>query len=502
MLIFIYNTILTSRISINKLIFYTSIFYKSKNKFKIMSMISKFRDINPETAFLIIGLIYGIGFLLATPAFQVPDEYEHFYRAVYVSEGHIVPEKLGDKSGVYVPESIQRTSLTIQNEWYSFINDRNQNLNITSLLYIPFKSKYMVFEDISRIAVVTYSPVPYIISGFAISLGKIFNLSPLVLMYLGRLANLLSWVLLTYYAIKITPVHKWVLFMISFIPLTLLEAASLSADSFMLGLSFLIIAIFLKYAFKSSDKKLNVKDFYIFFVVLILLSLSKQVYFALLFLVLLIPASKFGNWKKKLIVTAFLFTSILLITGLWSFLVKDLYVPIVPQISIFGQILYITGDPFRFPYVLLNTFLQYGLSYQLLFIGNFILDIPLPVWWIGVYIISIFPVALLDKCEIEIAFKQKLISSIIFSLVFLLLCAFVYISWTPVGQNTINGIQGRYFIPILPLLFILFYKWSYWKNFDQKIPKIFINNINLIITGYVTFYLSITLLIFLINYHI
>jgi len=466
-----------------------------------MSMISKFRDINPHTAFLIIGLIYGIGFLFATPAFQVPDEYEHFYRAIYVSEGHIVPEKLGDKSGVYVPESVLITSLIVSDEWYSFIENRDK-LNLTSLFYVPFKSKYLVFEDISRIAVVTYSPVPYIVSGFAISLGKLFNLSPIFLMYLGRLANLLAWVLLTYYAIKITPVHKWVFFMISFIPVTLFEAASLSADSFMLGLSFLVIAVFFNIALDDYKKKINLKDIYILFIILLLLALSKQVYFILLFLVFLIPLEKFGSRKKMIIVSAFLISSVLLITGLWSFLVKDLYVPIMPQISVLGQILYILGDPFRFPFVVLNTFLQLGLSYQILFVGNFVLDIPLPVWWIGIYLFTILPVSLLDKCDVEVRFKHKLISFIIFIMTSILLCAFVYFSWTPVGQNTIDGIQGRYFIPVLPLLFILFYKWSYLKDFDKKIPSIVRNNLNLIITGYVFIYLSITLLIFIIRYHI
>ncbi len=447
-------------------------------------------------------MIYGIGFLFVTPAFQVPDEYEHFYRAVYVSEGHIVPEKLGDKSGVYVPESVRIASLIVSDEWHSFINDRSNKMNLTSVFNIPFKSKYMVFEDISRIAVVTYSPVPYLVSGFAISLGKLFNLSPIILMYIGRLANLLSWVLLTYYAIKIIPVHKWVLFMLSFIPLTLFEAASLSADSFMLGLSFLIIAIFFKYALDSSEKKINIKDVYILFVILLLLALSKQVYFVLLLLVFFIPFEKFGSKKRMIIIVTFLIFSILLITGLWNFLVKDLYVPIVPQISITGQIFYVLGDLFRFPFVMLNTFMQLGLSYQLLFVGNFVLDIPLPVWWIGIYLFTILPVSLLDKSHFEITFKHKLVSIITFILISVLICAFVYVSWTPVGQNTIDGIQGRYFIPVLPLLFILFYKMSYFKDIEKKILLIIGNNLNLIITSFVTIYLSITLLIFITSYYI
>jgi len=464
---------------------------------------SKFRDIHPHNAFFAIGLIYGCIFLLATPAFQVPDEYEHFYRAIYVSEGHIVPEKLGDRAGVYVPESIQKTSAIMKDKWYSYVHDKdNKTLDLTDMYYIPYKSKYMVFEDISRIAVVTYSPVPYIISGLAISIGKIFNISPLLLMYLGRLANLLSWILLTYYAIKITPVHKWVFFVISFIPLTLFEAASLSADSFMMGISLLTIAIFFKYAFDAHKKKINLKDIYILFIVLMLLALSKQIYLFLIFLLFLIPSKKFESRKKMFTVTLFLFLSILAITGTWSFIVKDLYIPIVPQISIMGQIFYILANPFRFLFVMLNTFLQTGLSYQILFVGNFLLDMPLPLWWIGLYLIPIIPISLVDNCKIQITLKQKMISLIIFILVFILVCAFVYISWTPVGQNTIDGIQGRYFIPIFPLLLILFYKWNYFIKIQNKIPLVIEKNFNIIITCYVALYLTSTLLFFIISYHV
>ncbi len=467
-----------------------------------MSLVGKLKEMKPETAFLIIGLVYGLCFLIATPALQVPDEYEHFYRALYVSEGHVLPEKVGNMSGVYVPESVRLTTSEISNEWFSFIKDRDDKINIAPLLNIGFNSQNRVFEDISRIAVITYSPVPYIIPAFAIILGKLLNLSPIILIYLGRLANLLVWVFLTYLAIRIIPIHKWVLFMVALIPMTLFEAASLSADSLILGLSFLIVAIFFKYAFDENKKSINIKDTYILFILVLLLSLSKQIYFVLLLLIFLIPSEKFGGRKKMFYTAGFLLLAILLISGGWSLLVKDLYVPIVPQISISGQILYILGDPLRFPYALLKTFFYRGLSYQLLFVGNFWLDIPLPIWWIGAYITSIVPIALLDKSRHLISKKQKLISLSIFVIIFLLVCAFVYISWTVVGQNMIDGIQGRYFIPILPLLFLLLFKI---KNFDSNKNKIFLgiqNNLNVIIISYTVIFLLISILIFITSYYV
>ncbi len=70
-----------------------------------------------------------------------------------------------------------------------------------------------------------------------------------MIIYLARFANLLLYVLIVYSAIKLTPVHKWVFFLLALMPMTLYEAASLSADSFTIAVSFLLIALFLKFSF-------------------------------------------------------------------------------------------------------------------------------------------------------------------------------------------------------------------------------------------------------------
>ena len=46
----------------------------------------------------------------------------------------------------------------------------------------------------------------------------------------------------------------------------------------------------------------------------------------------------------------------------------------------------------------------------------------------------------------------------------------LYLSWDPVGYGTITGVQGRYFIPIAPLFFLVFQRGfrhtsvQRWKN--------------------------------------
>ena len=103
---------------------------------------------------------------------------------------------------------------------------------------------------VSFSAIITYSPISYLASAFAITIGKILNFSPIILMYIGRLANLLVWLLFIYLAIRITPVHKWVLLILSLMPMTIFQGASLSADSFTMALSFLVIAIYPEICFR------------------------------------------------------------------------------------------------------------------------------------------------------------------------------------------------------------------------------------------------------------
>lgn len=70
---------------------------------------------NPEKAFLIIGLIFGILFLLVVPPFQVPDEPNHFFRAYQLSEGEIIGEKQDNNAGGLVPKSLVDSMLLWSN---------------------------------------------------------------------------------------------------------------------------------------------------------------------------------------------------------------------------------------------------------------------------------------------------------------------------------------------------------------------------------------------------
>jgi uncharacterized membrane protein len=423
-------------------------------------MINKLQNIEVEKLFLIIGLIFGFAFLVINPPFQVCDENTHFYKVLYLTDGNFLPEKVDGNYGVYIPESATKSVNIFISLLFHPENKININ-NITSLLQTPLNSDDLTFKNISMAVIVTYSPIPYIWPSLFIFIGKLFNLSPIILMYLGRISNLFLYVIIVYLAIKITPVQKWVFLLLALMPMALYLGSSLSADSFTIAISILTIAMFFKLAFNPEIKEIKYRDISILVFLIILIGLSKSIYLPLSLLFLMIPSTKFRNRKKMVLMFVMMILPVVLITGLWSFFNIGFYVPRLDGVSVSGQISTIISNPVAFFLALMNSLLQYKIIYLTSFVGNFgWFDTPIPDYLAYTYLFTVIMVALVmnhDKNKVNVTIKQKIIALGIFLLISIIMFTLEYITWTKVGNDIIGGIQGRYFIPIAPLLFLLFY---------------------------------------------
>lgn len=416
-------------------------------------MMGRLKAVKPEKAFLILGIIFGIAFLLVTPPFQVADESTHFYKSLYLSDGHILPEKQGDETGFYVTKSAIETVGAFQS--LPFHPENKIKMDYTpSLVNLPLLNSNKTFVDCSGAAIVSYPPFPYLASASVISLGKLFNFSPLVLFYFGRIINLFLYILIVYMAIRLMPVHKWVLLLLALMPMTLFEAASISADSFTIAVSFFTLALLFNFTFNDVKMEIDSKDLCIMGALFLILALSKQVYSLLIFLFFMLPSSKFGGSKKKFFKFIYIFLPIVLVVVLWSFLVKGLYTPL----GVKSQISFLLSNPLVFLPIVLKTLLINTNYYITWFVGNLgWLDTPLPDWLVYFYLAMLVLTALLDKNEIKINLKQKIVPLIIFIAISVSIFFLEYLTWTSVGNNKINGVQGRYFIPIAPLLLLSLY---------------------------------------------
>lgn len=445
----------------------------------------------PEKAFLWIGAIVGVCLVLLTPPFQVPDEYQHFYRAYQLSEGQILADyHVGECSGYtrdrqdipcsggYLPKSLLVTVREVSPPNLRGSAEVKQNpQDIFALLDLPLQPSDRAFIRFQGAAL--YSPVSYIPQTIGIAVGRIFGASPLIMFYLGRFVNLLAWLGLGYWAICKTPMVSWLFVLLLLMPMSLFQAGSLSADAVTNGLVFLLTATFLQYGL--TKPTISDRDLWFVGILCLALPLVKPAYIPLIFLFLLIPARKTNSkepstatqdssnhsplfsgrfFSKYTAVAGGIFAASILTMLGWSSVAGDDYGKIYPSILPEEQLLFVLQHPFEYVGIWFHTLQAFAGQYLVEFIGKLgWLDTPLPLLVIVSYWLVLLVVALVrvDNSPIAIAWWQKLILGLVWLASCGLIFTLIYAAGSPVGANIIQGVQGRYFIAIAPLLFLLLY---------------------------------------------
>jgi uncharacterized membrane protein len=419
----------------------------------------------PQVAFTVVGLLFGLTMLVVNPPFQVMDEHAHFAKAYSIAEGHLKPALKRDSSdnsvekvGVDLPASIK---YTYQRSKFWPPKQKRTLGDIASAMNIPLGSKYSSFNDFSAFGSTIAPPVSYLPQSLGVALGRLFHLSPLLLMYLGRIFNLLFFIAIVSLAIAITPIIKWAFFLIGLMPLTINLSASLSYDAPMIAICFLVVAYILYLALDPAKESINRKDIYILLILAVLIALVKQPYSLILLLFFIIPSSKFQSRKQYLLVFAATMGTVILVGGAWSLWLRDTNQLQVIRGGAKPQLRDILSNPSHAVRVLATTINVRKEEWLVQVVGGLgWFQVTLPAWFSFTYLFSIASVAALDKEDIAFRVKQKAIAIGVALLIMFAVLMILYVGATPVGQTVIEGFNPRYFIPVLPLVFLLFYNTS------------------------------------------
>lgn len=450
----------------------------------------------PQNAFLLLAAFFGFLMIFITPPALVGDEPNHFFRAYQISEGTIVGQKIDNLSGGWLPKSVLDTNRKLVGEIEMNHHIKFDVNLIWELRRMPFNEDEKVFVPFHN--TVVYSPVPYIPQVVGIIIGKAFNASALGLIYFARIVNLIFFLALAYFAIKKTPVHKWVFCFLWLTPTTVFQAASASVDAFTFGICFLVISHFLFYAL-NENSKIGTRDVIKIFVFCLLAVLSKQAYVFLPLLFLIIPHRKFKSTAVYLIIfftlTAICFAAV----GAWSYIVKPIFMPYRGDIIINPdeQLSFIINNPFNFLKIVVVSYINFGAYYFVTFFGQLTwLDLFVPKWLTVFLFIIVTGIALLDKnSAVNVSRFDKTVFAAIIVGTAIIISTLLYMTWSPIGGDRVAGIQGRYFIPIAPLIFLLFYNHRLkWNIFSRYAP--------IIVYLTVTFSLLITLNSIITRYYI
>lgn len=421
----------------------------------------------PQHTFVVLGGLFGLIFVFLTPPIQVYDERAHFFQSYAVSNFDFVPSPYEYGGRIHYGAELPKSVFVAGEVFISVAGDPNKPFDrglYNEYITQPLEPSVKDHREIGT----TYSPIVYIPQAIGITIGKLFEASPLVMIWLGRLMNLVAWLVIVVFAIKIIPFGKWFMLALALNPLVVFLSASLSADVLTIALAFLFFALVAK-AF-TQTKKLSNKNIAVIASVLILLALTKPTNIIFAFLLLGIPVKKFKSKLRFALIVGGIIAITIGIGLLWNHTISDASEANSKLqasnrvIDSSAQLSSIIHDPLNY---INNIILNYIIVPPEYFMGDFALastvqylgwgETALPLWSVLLYISILFVTLLYVAGRGPVLnIKQKFVVSIVFLMYIIACITAMYLYFTGLGQSIILGVQGRYFIPSLILLAGLF----------------------------------------------
>lgn len=421
-----------------------------------------------EWPFLYIALIFSVFLALFMPVTSGIswDDQIHYQNALDTSYVFGVQETDTDLN--FVNQAYFRATaandVASLTEWSS-----EDNAKLSSSFDATYKddiSNNRIHKKSSRIF--SLSSLGYIPSAVGLWVARLFHISFSGAVVLGRLFNAVSYSLVFFFAIRVTPVKKSLFACCGLIPTSLFLASNYSYDAWLISMTALGLAYFLKAAWGNRED-FNQVNLILAFVFMFLGLAVKAVYFPLIGLFYCVPIERFTSLSQRrryyFAVTIFGLLMVASFALPYLFTVKgdrgDTRGSL--DVSPFEQILFILDSPLRYVGILSNFFLtvflnplnasSYFVNYA--YLGNLqsVANVANPSIIFGlVPFVALFLLGLISGNESSS--RQVHLS---FSLwgIFLFVCSIVlvatalYVSFTPVGKNTVDGCQFRYLLPLL-----------------------------------------------------
>ncbi len=302
--------------------------------------------------------------------------------------------------------------------------------------------------------------VGHIPSAIGIDIARFFHM-PLAWVYvMGRLFNAIAYIALVFFALKRAKVGKALLTIVALMPTPLFLASVYSYDAVLNGCVFLGLSIVFGY-FADADSKVSWGDFALFVATIGAACLIKMVYAPLFLLLLLLPKDRFENNRTRIIMKYGPF-----ILGVIFVLIMVL--PRVLAENAVGdtrggatnttqQIRFVISHPVFFVRLLVKSILD---TFGSRAMGNDTFATLAHFDYLSFESFAGLPVlavAVTDMPEKKVFTGwQKLFIGLIVLVNIAIIWTAMYLSFTPVGETVINGVQGRYFVPlVLPMLLLL-----------------------------------------------
>ncbi|HEY7939106.1 MAG TPA: DUF2142 domain-containing protein, partial [Acidimicrobiales bacterium] len=427
--------------------------------------------------FLVLGIPFGLLLMVFLKPNLSPDAPFHFLRIDEIAHGHVVSPRDRAGQAIASPDDCAAGVFTsmfsqwIDNSWHPS----------DAFHRIPCKARHPIVTSNTALN----SPVAYVPAVIGYRVGTLLGSSALGL-WLARLAGLATYLALCWAAIRLTPWGRPVLFLVALLPTSMTLAANLSADPLAISLGLLATALLLRLRVPRHDEVPDRTGRLLVALAacLFLLAASKNLYAPVVLTAFLVPADRVRTLGRRLAYGAGVVGSVALASGLWSVLVVDKvrFILFWNGADSIRQKAWIRAHPVGYLRIV-----GHSLFGTWLLVNHTIPGMAAPAWWhlqsrapgVGestvslVVTVALIVGAFLLACRprsgtadeggagARLASRREelLIWAVLGVILVLVFALVVYgesvASAADLRTNpVINYIEGRYFLPILPLLLL------------------------------------------------
>lgn len=440
------------------------------------------KQLKPEQLFLIGAVIFGLFFMLVMPPLTVGDECRHYDTAYDLSN-----KFLGIKNTV--PNQMMKRTADLSLVPSDYMQNQNWTLfNYYEEIWPHVFSQLKKPQDYSLISVYPYATklntyfFMFLPSAIGITLGRLLKLNFLLTFWLGRFFNLGIFILLGYYALKKYSYGKTFYATFALAPMFLHQIASYSYDSPLMSLIlYFVIAVS---AIITEKRKISRKECVCLCLTIFLFASCKVVYFLIVFILLFLKKNNFSSLKAKRL---FLFFALVCLVS--SFVFNRLYdkytiplfnieqsiaasneIPKAGSVSLdsvnaateMTSVKWVLKNPLTYAYILLNTLAERGNYYLITAAGGYLgweaipMNKLLVAVVIGLFIFQLFRTKHEDNYDMN---ERPVGQRIVIAFIFIFISGAIFTSLNLIAppdfyNPVIGSVQGRYFLPALPLLYL------------------------------------------------
>jgi uncharacterized membrane protein len=416
--------------------------------------------------FLLVSVPFGVVFALMVPPSQVPDEPAHFLRVWKLGDGDLIADYRFDaERGINREGGVFDSCVTEYiGEQYA-IASTPANFRFRDFFFdtpdCSPQQRAFQFQDAHG----DYSAWSYPGQTAGVFIGRVVGLPLPLTFFLGRLAGLAVYLALVWSALRIAPRGGLILFVIGALPLSLTLAAGYTTDGTIIGASLLGIAAVLRAALtaEADARRWTV----VALVALGIVVLTKPPYFPLLALVFVVPVTQWPSRRNAWVTRLGGIAAVLVLVAIWRTVAAppDAGTVFRENIDHNGQIAEILRHPFGFVRLSLETFVSNSSQDFVIqgWVGQFGMlrtgraQKPLFNSAIVMAVTLLLGAVFATERGARVAARSRrstidaLVVVAVLVATFFGIYAGLYVIWNPLGSTFIEGVQGRYFLPLLAL---------------------------------------------------